>query len=38
MFIFKVEPTYVEELVQPVVVIGLGMVTEQWELPFGFVE
>ena len=34
MFIFKVEPTYVEELVQPVVVIGLGMVTEQWELPF----
>lgn len=34
MFIIKVDPTYVEELIQPVVVIGLGMVTEQWELPF----
>ncbi|MBB1201000.1 AraC family transcriptional regulator [Enterobacteriaceae bacterium 89] len=34
MFIAKVDPGYVEDLVQPVVVIGLGMVTEQWELPF----
>ena len=34
MFIIKVDPKSVEDLLQPVVVIGLGMVTEQWELPF----
>lgn len=34
MFITKIVPESVENLTQPVVVIGLGMVTEQWELPF----
>lgn len=29
-----IEPSYPDRIDRPVVVIGLGMVTESWELPF----
>lgn len=34
MFITEVDPSSLEALQQPVTVIGLGLVTEKWELPF----
>lgn len=34
MFINQVDPKSVEEVLKPVVVIGLGQITERWELPF----
>lgn len=34
MFITEIDPSSLETLQQPVTVIGLGLATEKWELPF----